>query len=166
MSAPVRPGHARRGRRQPLVLVLAAGLAAAVVLGGCTMSETQQRTFSGAGIGAAAGAAGGALFGAIAGVPGTGAAIGAAAGAAIGGTGGYIHDQEVKRDTAASQAAQLQRENEELKRQLAAQQQAAAAVDRVRPRRARTERRHPDPAGLRASRSVGCRPLDETKFLR
>jgi osmotically inducible lipoprotein OsmB len=104
-------------------LALAAGLAAALLFGGCTMSETEQRTFSGAGIGAAAGAAGGALFGALAGVPGTGAAIGAAAGAALGGAGGYIYDQHEQRDAATSDAAALQRENTELKRQLEQQQQ-------------------------------------------
>jgi YMGG-like Gly-zipper len=115
--------HVRaHGRRRLTHLVLVAGLAI-VALGGCTMTETQQRTASGAGIGAAVGAAGGALFGAFAGAPGTGAAIGAATGAALGGTGGYIHDQQVKRETSASQAAQLQRENEELRRQLEAQQQ-------------------------------------------
>ncbi len=114
MQASVRPGRAAPGG----FLVLATAL----VLGGCTMSETQQRTFSGAGIGAAAGAAGGALIGAFAGAPGTGAAIGAAAGAAVGGTGGYVHDQQVQRDTAASEAARLQYENEQLRRQLAAQQ--------------------------------------------
>ena len=86
------------GRRQPGAGGGACGDARA---GGCTMSETEQRTFSGAGIGAAAGAAGGALIGAIAGVPGTGAAIGAAAGATLGGAGGYIHDQQVQRDAAA-----------------------------------------------------------------
>jgi hypothetical protein len=122
MPTSVRPERAARGRRSRLAIV-AAGLAAALVLGGCTMSETQQRTFSGAGIGAAAGAAGGALIGAFAGAPGTGAAIGAAAGAAIGGTGGYVHDQQVQRDTSAAQAAQLQRENEQLRQELAAQQQ-------------------------------------------
>ena len=75
----------RLARRASRSLALAAGLVAALALGGCTMTETEQRTVSGAGIGAAAGAAGGALIGAIAGVPGTGAAIGAAAGAALGG---------------------------------------------------------------------------------
>jgi hypothetical protein len=124
----VRPMHLsfepqRGARHAGRSLVLVTGLAAALALGGCTMSETEQRTVSGAGIGAAVGAAGGALFGAIAGVPGTGAAIGAAAGAAIGGTGGYIHDQQVQRDTASSDAAALQRENEQLRRELAAQQQ-------------------------------------------
>jgi len=119
----VSPEERISARRAGRSLALGAGLAAALVLGGCTMSETEQRTFSGAGLGAAAGAAGGALFGAIAGVPGTGAAIGAAAGAALGGAGGYIHDQQVQRDAASSDAAALQRENEELKRQLAAQQQ-------------------------------------------
>ena len=86
------------------------------------MSETQQRTVSGAGLGAAAGAAGGALFGAIAGVPGTGAAIGAATGAVLGGTGGYIHDQQVKRAGSDADAEALRRENEELRRQLEAEQ--------------------------------------------
>ncbi len=123
MSASFGPRLGPRRRRQRGVLVLAAPLAVAIALGGCTMTETQQRTASGAGIGAAVGAAGGALFGAFAGAPGTGAAIGAAAGAAIGGTGGYIHDQEVKRSQSASEADQLRLQNEELKRQLAAQQQ-------------------------------------------
>ena len=52
------------------------------------MSDTQQRTLSGAAIGAGAGT----IIGAIAGDAGWGAAIGAAAGAA----GGYIHDKNVK----------------------------------------------------------------------
>jgi YMGG-like Gly-zipper len=122
MHASARPRQAARGRRHLGRSVLVAGLAV-VAIGGCTMTETQQRTASGAGIGAAVGAAGGALFGAFAGAPGTGAAIGAAAGAALGGTGGYIHDQQVKREASTSDAAQLQRENEELRRQLQAQQQ-------------------------------------------
>ena len=122
MHASVRRGRAARGRHAG-ALILGACVVAALALGGCTMTETQQRAASGAGIGAAAGAAGGALIGAFVGAPGTGAAIGAAAGATLGGTGGYIHDQQVQRDTAATNAAQLQRENEELKRQLAAKQQ-------------------------------------------
>ena len=112
-------GSRRPGRN----LAVAAGLAAALALGGCTMTETEQRTFSGAGIGAAAGAAGGALFGAIAGKPGTGAAIGAAAGAALGGAGGFIHDRQVQRNTAAAEAAALRAENEHLRRLLAEQQE-------------------------------------------
>jgi uncharacterized protein YcfJ len=120
MHLSVDPRPARRRAGHSLAL---AGLVAALALGGCTMSETEQRTVSGAGIGAAAGAAGGALIGALVGVPGTGAAIGAAAGAALGGTGGYIHDQQVQRNAATSDAAQLQRENEELRRQLELQQQ-------------------------------------------
>lgn len=98
-----------------LIAVIWLGLAGA--LGGCTMSETEQRTFSGAGIGAAAGAAGGALFGAFAGVPGTGAAIGAAVGAAAGGAGGYIVDQRDQRQAAQNEAAQLRQENEQLRQQ-------------------------------------------------
>ena len=122
MHVSVRRSRAARGRHGG-TLILGALLVAALALGGCTMTETQQRTASGAGIGAAAGAAGGALIGAFVGAPGTGAAIGAAAGATLGGTGGYIHDQQVQRDTAATNAAQLQSENAELKRQLAAKQQ-------------------------------------------
>ena len=113
----------RAGRRGGASLMLAAGLAATLALGGCTMSETEQRTVSGAGLGAAAGAAGGALIGALAGRPGTGAAIGAAAGTALGGAGGYIHDQQVQRDTAAADASSLQRENEELRRQIELQKE-------------------------------------------
>ena len=93
MTARIRPIDLWRGPMGALVLLAAIWLGLAGGLGGCTMSDTEQRTFSGAGIGAAVGAAGGALFGAMAGVPGTGAAIGAAAGAAIGGAGGYIVDQ-------------------------------------------------------------------------
>lgn len=64
-------------------------LAAALSLGGCaSMSETQQRTLSGA----AAGTAGGALVGAIAGDAGMGAVIGAGVGAA----GGYVWDRHKK----------------------------------------------------------------------
>ena len=112
-----------RAGRRGASLKFAAGLAAALVLAGCTMSETQQRTVSGAGLGAAAGAAGGALIGALAGRPGTGAAIGAAAGTALGGAGGYIHDQQVQRDTATADAAALERQNEELRRQIELQKQ-------------------------------------------
>ena len=122
MLASVRPGRTLRGRRHLGSFVLVAGLAA-LALGGCTMTETEQRTVSGAGIGAAAGAAGGALIGALVGVPGTGAAIGAAAGATLGGAGGFIHDQQVQRDTAAADAAQLEKENAQLRRELAAKQQ-------------------------------------------
>jgi hypothetical protein len=92
-------------------------LALSVVLGGCTMSETEQRTASGAGIGAAVGAAGGALFGAFAGVPGTGAAIGAAAGAALGGGAGYIVDQQKKREDAEAESAKLRQQNQQMQQQ-------------------------------------------------
>jgi hypothetical protein len=111
-----------RGPTGALVLIAAIWLGLAGTLGGCTMSETEQRTFSGAGIGAAVGAAGGAVFGAMAGVPGTGAAIGAAAGAAIGGAGGYIVDQVDQRQAAQSEAAQLRQENEQLRQQQSEQQ--------------------------------------------
>jgi len=95
----------------PLLLVFA------VVLGGCTMDQTEQRTFSGAGIGAAGGAALGAIAGAFAGVPGMGAAIGAGAGAAIGGGAGYIVDQKDKREAAEAKNRQLEAENRQLRQQ-------------------------------------------------
>jgi osmotically inducible lipoprotein OsmB len=53
------------------------------------MSQTQQRTLSGAGIGAGAGAVGAAVTG--------GHALGGAAiGAAVGGAGGYLYDRNKK----------------------------------------------------------------------
>ena len=59
------------------------------LVAGCAgMSDTQQRTGTGAATGAAVGAAVGSLYGSW----GWGAAVGAAAGAA----GGYIYDQTVK----------------------------------------------------------------------
>jgi hypothetical protein len=66
-----------------IVLVISLGLLACA-----GMSDTEQRTLSGAAIGTVAGTA----VGAIAGSAGWGAAIGAATGAA----GGYIHDRNVK----------------------------------------------------------------------
>jgi len=65
------------------------GLAAALLTNGCAnMTDTQQRTLSGAGLGAAAGTA----IGALSGSAGWGAAIGAGVGAA----GGYLYDQNQK----------------------------------------------------------------------
>jgi osmotically inducible lipoprotein OsmB len=69
--------------------ILPVTLVAALMLSGCAgMSDTQQRTLSGAGIGAA----GGAVIGAIAGNAGLGAVIGTGVGAA----GGYVYDQHKK----------------------------------------------------------------------
>jgi uncharacterized membrane protein YebE (DUF533 family) len=116
-TAQPRPIDFWRGPTGALVLIAVIWLGLAGALGGCTMSETEQRSFSGAGIGAAAGAAGGALFGAMAGVPGTGAAIGAAAGAAIGGAGGYIYDQYKEREAAQAENTQLRQENEQLRQE-------------------------------------------------
>jgi osmotically inducible lipoprotein OsmB len=63
---------------------------------GCAgMSDTEQRTLSGAAIGTAAGA----VIGAISGNAGWGAAIGAAAGAG----GGYLYDKNEKSKEAAYQ---------------------------------------------------------------
>ena len=125
-TAQLRPIDFWRGPTGALVLVAAIWLALAGGLGGCTMSETEQRTFSGAGIGAAVGAAGGALIGAMAGVPGTGAAIGAAAGAAVGGAGGYIVDQVDQRQAAQAENTQLRQENEQLRQQQSEQQSPTA----------------------------------------
>lgn len=63
-------------------------IAVFLVTGCAGMTETQQRTGTGAATGAAVGAAVGSLYGSW----GWGAAVGAAAGAA----GGYIYDQTVK----------------------------------------------------------------------
>jgi uncharacterized membrane protein len=64
-------------------------LAATALVAGCSdMSQTQQRTLSGAAIGTA----GGAALGAIGGNP----LLGAGAGAAAGALGGYVYDQHEK----------------------------------------------------------------------
>jgi hypothetical protein len=68
---------------------ITAVLAATALLAGCSnMSNTQQRTLSGAAIGTAGGAALGAIGG--------NALLGAGAGAAAGALGGYVYDQHKK----------------------------------------------------------------------
>jgi uncharacterized protein YcfJ len=72
-------------------ITIATILTISLALGGCSgMSDTEQRTLSGAAIGAGAGAA----IGAVSGNTGLGAVVGTAAGAA----GGYIYDQHKKTD--------------------------------------------------------------------
>ena len=72
-------------KKLSLIVVLIISLA----LGGCAgMSDTQQRTLSGAAIGTAAGG----VVGAIAGNTGLGLAVGAAAGAGS----GYLYDRHEK----------------------------------------------------------------------
>jgi hypothetical protein len=93
-------------------------LCVALGAAGCTMTEGQQRTASGAGIGAGVGAAGGALIGALTGNVGAGAAIGALSGAAVGGAGGYITDQQDQREQAQASSAELRQQNELLRLQL------------------------------------------------
>jgi uncharacterized membrane protein YebE (DUF533 family) len=117
MTARLRPIDFWRGPAGALVLIAVIWLGLSGVLGGCTMTETEQRSFSGAGIGAAAGAAGGALIGLMAGAPGPGAAIGAAAGAAVGGAGGYVYDQYKQREQAQAENAQLRQENQQLRQE-------------------------------------------------
>jgi outer membrane lipoprotein SlyB len=76
----------------------------AVPVGACTMTETQQRTGSGAAIGAAAGAL-------------LGGRRGAAIGAAVGAGGGYLVDQQKKRESAEADNQRLREENEQLRQQ-------------------------------------------------
>ncbi|MDY0884572.1 YMGG-like glycine zipper-containing protein [Dongia soli] len=84
----------RTGRVQAGVATIL--LSACLTVTGCTgMSDTQQRTVTGA----MGGAAGGALIGAIAG----NAALGAAIGAAAGGVGGFVWDQHKQSEDAAFQ---------------------------------------------------------------
>lgn len=98
--------HVVSGRacRKGAFIVLATALAS-----GCSsMSETQQRTGTGAAIGA--------LGGAVLGTSRQSAAIGAAVGAA----GGYLFDQHQQRQDAQAENAQLRQENERLRREAAA----------------------------------------------
>jgi uncharacterized membrane protein len=69
--------------------IIALLTAAIFLVAGCAgLSDTQQRTGTGAAAGAAAGAAIGSFYGS--------AGAGAAIGAAVGGAGGYVYDQHVK----------------------------------------------------------------------
>jgi len=78
-------GKEQEMKKLLIVIILVVSLA----LGGCAgMSDTEQRTLSGAAIGTAAGG----IIGAIAGDTGIGLAVGAAAGAA----GGYLYDHHEK----------------------------------------------------------------------
>ena len=72
--------------------------------GACTMTETQQRTGSGAAIGAAAGAL-------------LGGRSGAAWGAAVGAGGGYLVDQQKKRESSEAENQRLREENYRLQQQ-------------------------------------------------
>jgi len=85
------------------ILLTALATSLALITGGCTMSDTQKRT----GTGAAIGAVGGALLGT--------SRESAAIGAAIGAAGGYMVDQHEKRSHAESQNEQLRAENERLR---------------------------------------------------
>jgi len=89
----------------------------ALVTGGCTMSETGERTATGAAIGA--------LGGALLGTSRESAAIGAAVGAA----GGYLYDQHEKREDAQSENEQLRQENERLRLEAENQKLKAQGYD-------------------------------------
>ena len=83
--------------------------ALAVPVGACTMSETQQRTGSGAALGAAAGA----LLG--------GSRSNVLTGAAIGAGTGYVVDQRSKRADSDAESQRLREENMRLRRELETQ---------------------------------------------
>ena len=89
--------------RTPLKIVAAITLT--LIVGACTMSETGQRV----GTGAAIGALGGAILG--------GNTEGALIGAAVGAGGGYVVDQQKKREQSDDETARLRQENERLKRE-------------------------------------------------
>ena len=76
----------------------------ALTASACTMTETQQRTGSGAAIGAAAGAL-------------IGGRSGAAWGAALGAGGGYLVDQTKKRESSEAENQRLREENYRLRQQ-------------------------------------------------
>lgn len=101
--------HTSAHSRAPLIGISSSSLlrvtvmSMALIVGACTMSETQKRT----GTGAALGALGGALIGT--------SRESAAIGAAVGAAGGYIVDQHKKREDADAETARLRAENERLR---------------------------------------------------
>lgn len=98
-TSPLRNIHTASVRTLTLVAV------ASLFVSGCAMTETQQRT----GTGAAVGALGGALLGT--------SRQSAAIGAAVGATGGFLFDQFNKREDAQSENERLRQENERLRQQ-------------------------------------------------
>ena len=83
--------------------VMAASLM--IILGACSMNETQERVGGGAALGAAAGA----LLGT--------SRQSAAIGAAVGAVGGYIYDQHSKNTDSEEENARLRAENERLRQE-------------------------------------------------
>lgn len=80
------------------------GVSLALSVGACTMNETGQRTGTGAAIGAAAGAL-------------LGGTDGALIGAAVGAGGGYVVDQQKKRESTDAENQRLREENYRLQQQ-------------------------------------------------
>ena len=76
-----------------------------LILGACSMNETQERVGGGAALGAVAGA----LLGS--------SRQSAAIGAAVGAAGGYIYDQHSKNTDSEEENARLRAENERLKQE-------------------------------------------------
>ena len=95
--------EARRAFRNSTFPVAALCALMILVISGCAMNETQQRT----GTGAAIGALGGALLGT--------SRQSAAIGAAVGAAGGYLYDQHEKREDAQTENERLRQENERLR---------------------------------------------------
>ena len=83
-----------------------------IAISGCTMTETQQRVGTGAVGGAAIGAAAGGILGGR-----SGAGVGALVGTAVGAGGGYLVDQNKKRQAAEAETRRLREENRRLREQ-------------------------------------------------
>ena len=98
------PGQVPFFEMSTISLRMILGVSLALSVGACTMTETQQRTGSGAAIGAAAGAL-------------LGGRSGAAWGAAVGAGGGYLVDQTKKRESADAENQRLREENYRLQQQ-------------------------------------------------
>jgi len=98
------PGQASFFRINTISLRMFLGVSLALSVGACTMNETGQRTGTGAAIGAAAGAL-------------LGGSEGAMIGAAVGAGGGYVVDQQKKREGTDAENQRLREENYRLQQQ-------------------------------------------------
>jgi hypothetical protein len=104
------PGRVSSFKPQTISLRLLIIAVLAIPAGACTMSDTQQRTGSGAALGAAAGA----LLG--------GSRASVLTGAAVGAGTGYVVDQRAKRADSDAETRRLREENMQLRRELESQQ--------------------------------------------
>ena len=99
------PGHVSFFGTNVLSLRMFLIVSLLLAIGACTMTETQQRTGSGAAIGAAAGAVLGGNRRSVIG------------GAAVGAASGYLVDQHKKRESAEAENQRLREENYRLRQQ-------------------------------------------------